>query len=73
MSDIRLVGNLKTLITVEERYSKAVIEYFRIVYETELMRYKFIKNKIWRMKHNNPQEYKAACELLGVNSLFDKY
>lgn len=64
---------LKDIVEVETKYSKAVIEYFREVYESNLMRYPFIKNKVWRMKHQNPVEYRNACDLLGVNSLFDKH
>lgn len=65
--------SIQELVKAEEKYSKAVIQYFRTVYEGDLMKYKFIKNKVWKMKHQNPVEYKNACELLGVHSLFDKY
>lgn len=67
------MGIVKDIVNAESRYSKAVVEYFRTVYECNLMKYTFIKNKVWRMKNNNPQEYKQTCELLGVNSLFDKF
>lgn len=64
---------LVPLAEAEENYSKAVVQYLRTVYESNLMRYLFVRNKVWKMKHQNPIEYKQTCELLGVNSLFDKY
>lgn len=65
-------GKVRDLVECESKYTKAVVQYFRTVYESDLMRFTFIKNKVWRMKYQNPQEYKKACELLGVDTLFSE-
>lgn len=70
---VKKMGDVVNMIKAEEKYSRAVIDYFKTVYETELLKYKFIRNKVWRMRHQNPTEYKQTCDLIGVNSLFDKY
>ena len=57
------------LITVEEKYSNCVIDYFKFVHEHNLIRFDHIKNRVWRMRHNNPTEYIKACEQLGIDTI----
>lgn len=68
---VKTMDNI-ALATAEEKYSESVKEYLETVYEKNLIRYLFVRQKVWRMSHQNSMEYNQVCDKLNVNTLLEK-